>query len=118
MKAPLFAIMLVRLAWLLALVLGVLFWGRYGGPPIHVHMTLGGLVVIGMWWLGLIGIGRARGLAVLALLWGVLVPVVGLAQLGDLGLPLTAVQVAHVVVNVVAIGLAEALAGRLRRAGV
>lgn len=109
------AIMLVRLSTLLALLTGLAFWAGIGALPVHLHMTLGIVLVLCAWWLAGLGSraqpGRAAVLALLALL----VPVVGIMQLagplfGNLGLT----RVVHVVLALLTTGVAEMLNKRLR----
>lgn len=74
------ALAVVRLAGLTALLLivGILS----GWPlPLHAHMAAGGLAVLGLWGLALTGWRRGRGLSCLGFGLGLLVPVLGVAQI-------------------------------------
>ncbi len=86
-----------------------------------VHIGAGLILVLSLWTLALLGL-RARvspAIVVIAILWGLLVPVLGLTQtrllVGDLH---WVIQVLHLVVGISAIGQAEALGQRIRRAPV
>ncbi|MFC7335491.1 hypothetical protein [Rhodocista pekingensis] len=110
-KIPLFS---VRILGLVALVLGLgYFWGW--AVPLHAHMGVGGLMVLGLWALALVAWGKARTLALVALAVGAAVPVVGLGQLhwsvGEVRWP---IQAAHVALALGAMGVAEMLARRLK----
>lgn len=111
------ALMVLRFTGLAQIVLGLLFWTGNSLSLIPVHMLLGFVLVISLWSLaGLAaGAGAHPGIVVLALLWGVLVPVLGLTQQrllpGDLH---WLVQVLHLLVGLTAIGLGERLAETTR----
>lgn len=107
-------IMLVRVAGLAALVLGAAYWAGLA-VPLHVHMALGGLVVVGLWGLAWTARRHCPPGAVVALLWGVLLPMLGMAQL--VATVATGwVMAAHVVAGVAAIGGAEWLRRIVRNA--
>ncbi|MBK1664731.1 hypothetical protein CKO38_06590 [Rhodospirillum rubrum] len=107
----------VRGSGVLALCLGVAFIFAPGLVPIHAHMTLGGILIIALWVLAFLGRAGAPRAALLAVLVGLLLPVLGVLQLQvDLGSSLWLVQTAHVVVALGAMGLAEVLAKRGGRA--
>jgi hypothetical protein len=111
-------IMVVRLAGLFALILGLAFWSGHALTMVNAHMGFGILVVLGLWVLA--GLGAKGGVGastvIVAVLWGLVVPVLGAVQLnlppgGGYGI----VRVLHLVVGLGALALAETLAGRLRR---
>jgi hypothetical protein len=108
---------LVRLTGLIQIVLGLLFWSAHALTLVPVHMLVGGVLALSLWELAILAaVARAAtGLAALAGLWGLLVPALGLFQARILpGDAHWAVQVAHLMVGLAAIGLAEALAARVK----
>ena len=114
---------LVRLCGLVLLTLGMLFWTGNARSLIPVHMLLGFVLVLALWVLAALAAraGVHRGLVALAVVWGVVVPALGLTQ--DRLLPGSAhwlIQVLHLLVGLGAIGQAEGLAARIkgRRSGV
>jgi hypothetical protein len=114
-RAPTILIMATRLVWVAALVFGVAWWWMGTFAMLHAHWTFGGLTVLGLWALAILALKRARTLAVLTLAWGAALPVLGMAQLHVVlpALPWT-FQVIHVLMVLAAMGLAEALAKRLK----
>jgi len=111
--------MLVRGSGVILIVLGVLFWTGNALPLIPVHMLLGLLLVLALWTLALLGAraGVNRGLIILAALWGIVVLILGLRQdsllVGDAH---WIIRVLHLLVGLVAIGLAESIGGMSKRA--
>jgi hypothetical protein len=111
--------MIIRIAAVLALALGIVFWtGNLDNLQV-VHMSLGILLVLALWWLA--GLSLRRGgnpaLAILAILDGAALYVVGVTQDNVLGTsPQWIIQVVHVTLALAAIGLGEVLAGRMTRA--
>lgn len=115
-KIARFAIMLARLAGALALLLGIALWRGQSGYWVHAHMGLGVLLVLALWVLASCGFNVARGTAVLAIFWGLLMPALGLFQGALLpGEYHWLVQGAHLLVGLGAQALAERLAAVLRR---
>src|ERR1700722_18311624 len=111
-------IMIVRLAGFFALVLGLAFWSGRGLTLVDAHIGVGLLRLRGL--LGLAAFAGKAGVSlstvILAVLWGLVVPVLGAVQLnlppgGGYGI----VRVLHLVVGLGALALAETLAGRLKR---
>lgn len=111
------AVMVLRLTGLTQIGLGLLFWTGNNLSMIPIHMLLGFVLVLALWALaGLAaGAGTNPGLVAFALLWGVLVPILGMTQQrllpGDWH---WLIQVAHLLVGLIAIGLGEQLATRTR----
>jgi hypothetical protein len=110
---------LIRLLAVVQLVLGLLFWSGNALSLIPLHMLSGLLLVLGLWIQAGLGArnGAGLGLAGGALVWGLLVVGLGVSQDGLLpgGLHWL-IQVTHLLVGIVAVGLAESLAVRgLRR---
>jgi hypothetical protein len=110
--------MLVRLAGLILIVLGVLFWTDHALTLVPVHMLVGFVLVFSLWALALVAAraGVHPGLVALAIVWGFIVPVLGLTQ-GRLlpGDTHWVIQVLHLLVGLGAIGQAEGLAARIKR---
>lgn len=110
--------MLVRLLGVVLIVLGVLFWTGIARSLIPLHMLLGLLLVLALWVLAALG-ARARvgtGLVVVAVLWGIVVLVVGMVQTRLLpGAAHWVIQVLHLVIGLVAMSFAEVVAGRIKR---
>ncbi|RAQ96053.1 hypothetical protein [Thermogemmatispora tikiterensis] len=110
----------LRIAGLLALILGVLFWTGNAAQLVPLHMLLGFVVVLALW---VVGIGQAlvRGgspaIAVLAVIVGLLLPIIGLMQNSWLlNSSHWIIQVVHLLVALLAIGTGEMGAARYRRA--
>jgi hypothetical protein len=111
--------MAVRLLGLVLIVLGILFWTGNALSLVPVHMLAGLLLVLSLWTLAFLAArsGVQPGFVALAFLWGLLVPVLGLTQ----GMLLVGsghwlVQVLHLLVGLAAIGQAEGLGQRIKRA--
>jgi hypothetical protein len=106
-----------RVILIVQLVLGVLFWTGNTLNLIPVHMLVGLLLVLVMWTASALAI-RARapvGLVGLALLWSLVLPVFGVAHTGLLPGPAhVVIQILHLLVGVIAVGLVEGL-GRASR---
>jgi hypothetical protein len=108
----------VRIAGLGALALGVSFWFSSAGPPLSLHMTLGGIValtlaILAVWAL----VNRVRvPAAVAALLWAAGMVYVGTAQAlwAGAGSHLV-IEIVHPLLGIGAIGLAEMLAAAITR---
>lgn len=114
----LIARLLISLFGIALLVLGILFWTGHAMSLLPLHTTLGGLFVVCMWVLAVLGFRArgTRGLALVVLIWSLIVPAVGVTQLGLLpGRDHWVIQVIHLLVGLIAMGLAHALARRLRQ---
>jgi len=109
--------MLIRLSWLVLIVLGALFWaGRT--TMLATHVVTGLVFVLLLWVLSFLALrsGAGAGLAALNIFWSLVVLVFGMTQnrlLVD-GVH-SIIQVLHLLVGIVAIGLAESLAARVKR---
>jgi hypothetical protein len=108
----------VRVAGPILIVLGLLFWTGNALTLIPVHMLLGILLVLSLWTLAVMSL-LARvspGAAVVALVWGLAVPVLGLTQTALLpgGLHWL-VQLLHLLLGLGAIAQAESLARRIKQ---
>ena len=110
---------LVRIAGPILIVLGLLFWTGNALTLIGLHMLLGLILVLALWTLALLAwrAGVNRGLVLVAIVWGLVVPILGITQ--NQLLPGSAhwvIRVVHLLVGLAAIGLAEALARRIKQA--
>jgi hypothetical protein len=109
----------VRIAGLVQVVLGTLFWAGQAVTLIPLHILIGLLLVLGLWTLAFLGAraGVSPGFVVLVALWGLLLPVFGLTQdrllTGDAH---WLVRLLHLLVGLAAIGQAEGLTARMREA--
>jgi hypothetical protein len=112
--SPVLATQIVaRIVVVVQVILGIIVWTGHGDSLIPVHIAVGLLLVVDLWVAVALGLraGAPVVLAVLALLWSVGMPVFGLVQdnlvSGDLHV---AIQVLHLIVGFIAVGLVEALA--------
>lgn len=110
---------LVRVCGVVLIVLGILFWTGNAPTLIPVHMLLGLVLVLSLWALAFLAAraGAPPGQVVVAILWGLVVPALGVTQ--DMLLTGDAhwvIQVLHLLVGLTAIGMAEGLARRVRQA--
>lgn len=109
---------LISLFGIALVVLGVLFWTGHALSLLPLHMLLGGLFVISLWVLAAVGfvVPGARGFALVVLLWSLIVPALGVSQVRLLpGSAHWVIQVLHLLVALIAMGLGHALARRIGR---
>lgn len=109
----------VRADAVVLIVLGILFWVGAADGLIPVHMLLGIALVLALWILAGIAAtaGVNRGLVVLAFVWGLITPALGLTQTRLL--PFDGhwiIQILHLLVGLTAIALAQMLARMTRHA--
>ena len=116
--------MIVRLAFLAALIMGLGFWFGWwipSGSLTGIHMLLGIIFVLGLW-----GVGLAQGFALkqngsfalglLTFVVGLAVAIVGMGQDSwRASIGVEAMNSIHLVLNILAMGVAEMVAGRSRR---
>lgn len=114
-------IMVMRLFVLIVLILGILFWTNVAeGPLVVIHMGLGILIALLLLILG--GFiatvkGRNIGLAIGAFVIAICMVALGLTQksiLADSSLHWI-IQVVHLLLGLLALGMAEMIAGRYKR---
>ena len=109
---------ILTLLGLALIVLGSLFWSGRALSLLPLHVMLGGIFVLCLWLLTGLALyaRRAQVLAAIVFVWGLIVPFVGEEQLklpaGSLHL---IVQVLHLLVGIIAIGLGHALAAKILR---
>jgi hypothetical protein len=112
--------MAIRVLGLVMIVLGLLFWTGNALNLIGLHMLIGIVVVLLLWALAIIAArnGVSLGLVALGIVWGLIVVVLGMTQTrllpGDLH---WIIRVLHLLVGIGALGIAERLAGTIKRAG-
>lgn len=107
--------MLVRLVGAIMLVLGLLFWSGNALSLLQVHMLLGFVLVLLLWLMAGLALraGVEPWLVAVAVVWGLVVPALGMTQARLLpGSLHWLIQLLHLVVGLTAIGLAEVLGRR------
>lgn len=111
---------LVRISGLLLIILGILFWTGHALRLVPVHMLLGLLLAIALWALALL-VGRrgvSAGFVALAIVWGIVMLVFGVAQANLLpGKAHWVIEVLHLLIGLVAMSFGEQLVQRLARVG-
>jgi hypothetical protein len=108
---------IVRVTGVIQIILGLTFWTGNLQSLIPLHMLIGLILVISLWVLAGLGAraGVGAGLVVLAVVWGLIVPVLGVMQTSLLpGSAHWVIQVLHLLVGLGAIGLAERLATAIK----
>jgi hypothetical protein len=106
----------VRIAGLAALVLGVVLWvmPEAAGGLRSIHMLAGVLVTAGLLTLAVLGFrAGVPVLPIVAVVWALVLPIFGMVQGSITVVPHIVVQVAHLAVGLVAIGLGEMLAVKI-----
>lgn len=109
---------LLSLFGIALVVLGILFWTGHALSLLPLHMLLGGLFVLCMWALAIVGflVPGSRGFALVVLIWSLVVPALGVTQLSLLpGAGHWLIQVLHLLVGIIAMGLGHSLARRIGR---
>lgn len=109
----------VRISGLIVLVLGLVIWVDALTGVTGVHMLVGLILVISLWVVSVLAAraGAPLPLVAVALLWGALTVALGLFQAQILpGEMHWIVEVGHLAVGLVAIGLAEMLNARAQEA--
>ncbi len=110
--------MFVRVAGLTLLVLGIIIWTGHGGSLIRTHALLGVFFVLSLWIVAVIGLTSRIGYVLPArlIIWGIVIGWFGMSQRellkGDLH---WVIQVLHVAVGLIAIGLAEVVTARVKK---
>ena len=112
--------MAIRVLGLIMIVLGLLFWTGNALNLITLHMLIGIVVVLLVWALAIMAArnGVSLGLVALGIVWGLIVVALGMTQArllpGDLH---WIIKVLHLLVGIGALGIAERLAGTIKRGG-
>jgi hypothetical protein len=111
----------MRGIFVINLILGIIFWtGNEPGGILLLHMLLGIIFVAALWYIGTVSALRGGnvGLQVGAFVLGLLIALLGLFQRQLLlGGAHWVIQVLHLLLAVLGIGLAEMIGAQLRRAG-
>jgi uncharacterized membrane protein YuzA (DUF378 family) len=108
---------LVRCCGVVLIALGLLFWTENALSLVPIHMLLGLVLVLSLWTLAGLAAraGVNPGLVALAIVWGLIVPVLGMTQASLLpGSLHWIVRIVHLLVGLAAIWQAENLAGRIK----
>lgn len=103
----------VRITGPALVLLGLAFWLGYARTLVPLHMALGGLLDLGLLVLAVVAFiaGARRGLAALGLVWVLVLPALGMAQMSLLPGPSHwIIRVLHLVVGLAAMGIADRLA--------
>jgi hypothetical protein len=112
--------MFVRLAGLVLLVLGIVIWTGHGDTLIRTHAALGVFFVLALWTVAAFGLVARIGYVLPArlIIWGIVIGWFGISQ--QHLFPDTyhwIVRVLHLAVGIIAIGLAEVVSARVKKAG-
>src|SRR3954464_898784 len=110
-------IMIARLLGVAQILTGFAFWFRWM-PNTSPHFGMGSLLVLVVWIIALIGLFALpkRGVPLMTLVWGGLVLWFGMAQTTFLlGSAHWAIRVAHLLVGLSMLGLAESIAKAVKR---
>ncbi|MGN6359492.1 MAG: hypothetical protein ACTHMJ_07850 [Thermomicrobiales bacterium] len=108
---------LVRCCGVVLIALGLLFWTENALSLVPIHMLLGLVLVLSLWTLAGLAAraGVNPGLVALAIVWGLIVPVLGMTQASLLpGSLHWIVRIVHLLVGLAAIWQAENLAERIK----
>lgn len=108
---------LVGITGIILIGLGVLFWTGHALALVPLHMILGSIFVLALWTLAVLAArrGAPAGLVATTLVWGLIVPALGMGQMQILPGPgHWVVRVAHLLVGLVAMRLADVI---YRKAG-
>jgi hypothetical protein len=109
------SLMLMRIGAAIQLILGIGFWTGHWTTAIPAHMGIGMIYVVLLWIIAIVALVRKEnvGLAVFAIVWGVVIAGLGMAQrtmlVGDLH---WVIRVLHLVIALSAMPIAERLARR------
>ena len=114
------SLMGLRAIFLVNLMLGILFWtGHDSAVGVLVHMLFGIIFVVLLWLIGVVAALRTGsiGLQLGTFAVGLVIAIFGLAQTSILpGSGHAIVQVIHLLLALVGLGVAEMTAARVRRA--
>lgn len=105
--------MAIRLIVLVEVILGILFWLGMARGLTSLHVGLGFLLVLCMIALGGIALARRAPIGIAAIVWALVLPVVGFAQLHVTSSAAHVImQVVHVLLGLGAAGISERVAAR------
>jgi hypothetical protein len=119
MRTITITIMVLRVAVLIALIFGILFWLNIATSLIPIHMLLGLIVVLALWIIGLAQ-GFMKGgsfpIALGTFILGLAIAILGLKQQQWLVGPAHwVIQVIHLLLGLSAIAFAEMIAASTKR---
>jgi hypothetical protein len=106
-----------RIIGLVLIVLGILFWAGRANQLLPLHIVLGSLLVLTLLAQAMLAAraGANRGLIALAVLWGPIMLVFGMAHANLLpGQFHWVVRVLHLAVGIVAMGMVDVLGKQVR----
>src|SRR4051812_16935584 len=106
-------LVLLRIGAGVQIILGIAFWTGHLAPAVPVHRTIGVLFVLLLWTIALAGIAKRAniGLALFAIVWGLVIAAIGFTQQRILvGDSHWIVRVIHLLVSLAAMPIAERLA--------
>jgi len=112
------ALMLTRLLGVVQIIVSIALWFGALRSAVPLHAALGSLLVAVIWLIALIALFALpkRGVALFTLLWGAIVLWLGMTQTTLLvGGGHWVIRVAHLVIGLAALGLAESLGSATRR---
>jgi hypothetical protein len=118
MKSTSILQMVIRVIGLLQLILGIAVWTGNADFLIMFHILLGSVLTVALWVLAYQAsrAGVSQWLVILAVVWALVLPIWGLAQEHILPEAYNWIaQVLHLLSGVGAVGLAEILAGQMRK---
>jgi hypothetical protein len=103
----------IRITGLIQILTGLAFWTNNALSLVPVHMLIGLILVITLWVLAVLAARTevSMGLVALAAVWGLIVPILGVMHTQLLpGGAHWVIEVIHLLVGLVAIGLGNRLA--------
>jgi uncharacterized protein YqgC (DUF456 family) len=108
-----------RLDGLAALILGIILWtGSSSAGSLKIHILTGFVMTITLLLVGLMGFfSRIKpALPGIAIVWAILLPYVGFAQLKLMpGASHVVIEIVHLLIGICAIGLVEATGAKITR---
>lgn len=110
-------IMLVRLIAVLSIVFGVMIWAGTGMQFVGAHIGLGFIITLLVGILAVLAlVRRLVPLGILGLVVVTLLPYIGLKQFPLAMRPhIGAMQIAHIVIVLATLGIAEAMNGKIQK---
>jgi hypothetical protein len=108
----------IRITGVIQILLGMALWTNNLYNLLPVHMLIGVILVVALWVLAVLAarMGAGLGLVALAVVWGLIVPVLGIMQTQLMpGQAHWVVEVVHLLVGLIAIGLGDRLARESKR---
>jgi hypothetical protein len=109
----------MRVAMGLQVAVGIALWTGHLYSLVNLHMAIGSLFVLMLWAIAGLAIARHQsvGLAMFAIVWGLVIAAFGMMQQGILPGDLHwIVRVMHLAIGFAAMPIAERLAGGVTRA--